>query len=67
MSRMVKDFVYIYDPCHLNQFKSERIEYLKSLSLVSEIGCDDHLEIEICSMLKNKNPDQKNSFFAPEM
>ena len=27
--------------------KSERIEYLKTLSLIAEIGCDDHLEIEI--------------------
>ena len=59
LSRMAKEFVYKYCPWHLNQLKSERIEYLKLLSLISEIGCDDHLEIEICMLMHKyaaKNP-----------
>ena len=39
MSRMANDYVYKYGPCHLSQ--------LKSLSLLSEIDRDDHLEIEV--------------------
>ena len=47
LSRMAYHFVYKYGPCHLNQLKSEHIEYLKTLLLTAETGCDDHMEIEI--------------------